>query len=426
MTFTALHPYLLPAGFLAGILVLMLFFFFQRKKTSGRILHDVLKEIESQRGRETEAIIHRMKDAFGHVALEVLTTNNEAFLQLARERLQQHTQAATGEIENKRQQIEHSLGTMRSDLKKVEEMVLRLEKDREKKYGELAEQLRSTAEQTGQLQETTYQLREALTNSRARGQWGERMAEDILRLSGFQEGINYQKQGTIDGGRQRPDFTFFLPRDRLIHMDVKFPFDNYLRYLETENEREKAKQKDRFLKDVRARIREITTRDYINPAKNTLNYVLLFIPNEQVFSFIHEQDKALIDHALKNQVILCSPLTLYAMLAIIRQAVENFNLEKTTSQVLSHMGTFQKQWEGFIISMDKMGKRIEDAQKEFDHLLSTRKNQVEKPLQEIEKIRREQRIQVNIEAGNTPPAGEEDEAATTIQPETPEPPFSSQ
>ncbi len=424
MNIVSLQNYLLPAGFLAGGILLIIVFFILRKKTTARLLQEMLKETEIQRNRETEGIIHRMKDAFGNIALEVLTTNNEAFLQLARERLQQHTQAATSEMENKRQLIEHSLGSMRSELKKVEEMVSSLEKDREKKYGELTEQLKNTADQTSQLQETTGQLREALSNSRARGQWGERMAEDILRLSGFQEGLNYQKQRLIEGGKQRPDFTFFLPQDLLVHMDVKFPFDNYLRYLEAQNDTEKSACKNRFLKDVRSRIREITTKDYINPAKKTLNYALLFIPNEQVFTFIQEQDKTLIDMALKNRVIICSPLTLYAMLAIIRQAVENFNLEKTTSQVLSHMETFQKQWEGFILSMEKMGKRIEEAQKEFEHLLSTRKNQVEKPLQEIEKIRKDQGIKLDLETEGTNPIFTEEQAPSP-PPEKSEPLSSS-
>ena len=97
-----------------------------------------------------------------------------------------------------------------------------------------------------------------------------------------------------------------------------------------------------------------------------------------------------LDDALKTNIILCSPLTLYAILAVIRQAVESFNLEKVTSQILAHMATFQKQWEAFILSMDKMGKRIEDAKQEFDHLVSTRKNQLERPLRKIEKMRQDQ------------------------------------
>ena len=59
----------------------------------------------------------------------------------------------------------------------------------------------------------------------------------------------------------------------------------------------------------------------------------MFIPNEQVYAFINEHDRLLLDDALRNRVILCSPITLYAILAVIRQAVENFNLEKTTEQI---------------------------------------------------------------------------------------------
>ena len=73
------------------------------------------------------------------------------------------------------------------------------------------------------------------------------------------------------------------------------------------------------------------------------------------------------------------------------------------------MATFQKQWEAFIRSMDKMGKRIEDAKLEFDHLVSTRKNQLERPLKEIERMRTEQGILPASEAGEDEGEEEEDQ-----------------
>ncbi len=416
------------AALALGALLLVLLLVGLRRKTTRTLLQETMRQAEEQRTREMEAVLERVKDAFGSLSLEVLARNNEAFLQLARQSLAQHTQAASSELEGKRQLIDRSIEGMRAELKKVEEMVASFERDREKKYGQLAEQLKNTAEGTLKLQETTYQLREALSSSRARGQWGERMAEDVLRLSGFQEGINYQKQKTMEAAGGRPDFTFFLPNGLRINMDVKFPFDNYLRYLEANEDGERARKKDRFLKDVRGRVREITTREYINPADNTLDYVLMFIPNENVHSFIQEEDKTLIDDALKAHVILCSPLTLYAMLAVIRQAVENFNLEKTTSQVLVHMAAFQKQWNAFTRSMEKMGRRIEDAKQEFDHLVSTRTNQLERPLKEIERLRKEQGILQPSDADGEGQEGEREyaeegedlqaEGAGEAQPET--------
>ena len=78
------------------------------------------------------------------------------------------------------------------------------------------------------------------------------------------------------------------------------------------------------------RIKEIQNREYINPAEGTLDFVLLFIPNEQVYSFVQRNSPGLMDEALKQKVVLCSPFTLYAMLSVIRQAFENFHYEKAT------------------------------------------------------------------------------------------------
>lgn len=213
------------------------------------------------------------------------------------------------------------------------------------------------------------------------------MAEDVLRLAGFVEGINYLKQQVLEAAGSRPDYTFTLPQGLKLNMDVKFPLDNYMRFLEAQRDGEKESLKAQFLRDVKARIKEVTTREYINPAEQTLDYVLVFIPNEQIYGFINESDPSIMDEALKNKVILCSPFTLYAVLAIIRQSIDNFNMERTAADVLKLMGGFQKHWNKFIASMDKMGKKIDDAHDEFQALVTTRKNQLERQLEKIEGLR---------------------------------------
>ena len=116
----------------------------------------------------------------------------------------------------------------------------------------------------------------------------------------------------------------------------------------------------------------------------------------QIYAFINEADSSILDEALKNRVILCSPLTLYAILAVIRQAVDNFNLERTAGHILSLLGVFNKQWNLFIKSMDRMGNRIDDARREFDALLSTRRQQLERPLKQIEELRTEKGINIEM------------------------------
>jgi len=134
-------------------------------------------------------------------------------------------------------------------------------------------------------------------------------------------------------------------------------------------------------------VKEVTSREYINPEQNTVDYVLLFIPNEQIYSFIHEQDSSILDEGIKNRVIFCSPITLFAVLAVIRQAVDNFALEKTSNEILSLLGSFKNQWNEFLKKMDLLGKRIADAQKEYEALTTTRRRQLERPLNKIDDLR---------------------------------------
>ncbi len=334
----------------------------------------------------------QLKESFSALSFEALSKSTEQFLKIANETLSKQTEGGERDLEAKKKLIDQTLGSMKEELQKVQNLVTNFEKDRELKFGELSGQLKISAEQLNKLHDTTSQLKAALVSTKARGQWGQRIADDILRLAGFAEGINYQKDKSQDTVSTRPDYTFFLPQGLKVNMDVKFPMSSYLRYLETESETDKQKHKDQFLRDVRSRMKEVTNRDYINPEEKTVDYVILFIPNEQLYSFINENDRALIDDALRNKVIFCSPLTLYAILAVIHHAIDNFNLEKTAARMLSLLGAFNRQWELFTKSFDDLGGKIEAVQNEFNNLITTRRKQLDSKIKKIEDLRKQEGI----------------------------------
>jgi DNA recombination protein RmuC len=396
-------------GVVLGVVVVLVIQALQ-KRDAGALARELVTQTENEKIGNLEALLGRVRDSFGALSLDALKKNTDEFLKLANETLSRQAGLGEKDLEGKKKLIDQSLESMRGDLRKVEELMLTLEKDREQKFGQVASQLKFAAEQTSKLQETAHELRQVLGSTKARGQWGERMAEDVLRLAGFIEGINYLKQKAMETGASRPDYTFPLPQGRKVNMDVKFPLDNYVRYLEADRDTEKEALKSQFLRDVKARIKEVTTRDYINPDENTLDYVLVFIPNEQVYAFINENDPQILDEALRNKVVLCSPLTLYAILAIIRQAMDNFHMEETAGAMMKLMSGFYKQWEMFIRSMDKMGKKIDEAQAEFQALTTTRKGQLERPLRQIDDLRRRSGLEAEpllVEAEIAPPASAE-------------------
>ena len=316
---------------------------------------------------------------------EMQSKSNEQAIQFAGEIFSKHVALSGKELESKKELIDGNINRIRDELEKVQNLMHSIEKDTSGKFSDISAGLKNQSEATTQLHDIVTSLNKVLTPSQSRGRWGERMAEDILRLAVMEEGVNYIKQRTLGAGR-RPDFTFLLPQGKIVNMDVKFPFDNYRKYVEETNEPVREEYKKQFLKDARTSIKQVTTRDYINTDADTLDYVIVFIPMEQAYSFIMEHDRSFIDDALKQKVIVCSPWTLYAYVAVIRQSIDNFNIERSTGKIMALMNEFRKQWDNYKTLQDKIAERIDGLQREYNTLLSTRSNQLERPLQAIDEL----------------------------------------
>jgi DNA recombination protein RmuC len=341
-----------------------------------------------------EAATEQLSEEFRRLAAEQQRLSDESFarmLQANRALLEQERVRSGEELDGKKALIDQQLLSMTGELGKVGNLVRELETDRRKSFGALANELQRQHEGLANLTENTRQLRQVLASSKARGQWGERMAEDVLRLAGFLEGVNYRKQRTLDSAG-RPDYTFLLPNGLVLHMDVKFPLDNFLRYSDAANDIERTGYRDQFLRDVRDRVKELTTRGYLDAGEETVDCLLLFIPNEAVYAFVQEHDRDIIDDALRQKIVLCSPLTLYAVLAVVRQAVDNFRLERTSNEILALLGEFSRQWEKYAAQLDKVQSRFDQVAKEYEALMTTRHRALQRPLDKIDSLRRDEQL----------------------------------
>lgn len=315
-----------------------------------------------------------MENAFKAMAADIALANSAAFLKKADDQFKLHKDISEQHLDTKKQLIDKSLAGMNDKLEFIQQQSTALKSS-----------IDTSQKTTHALGESTAQLREILSSSQQRGQWGERMVEDILQVIGLVEDINYTKQRSLES-RQRPDFTFKLPKQKILNMDVKFPLAHYEKYIGTEDEYAKTQEKKAFLKDVRLHIKTVCGREYIDPAAGTLDYVMLFIPNESIYGFIHREDAKLIDDALANHVLLCSPLTLYAMLSLIHQAAQNFIMHERASEVMTLIGQFRQQWNKYVEKMDTMGKHIDLVSKNFHDLTTTRTRALEKPLDKIDDL----------------------------------------
>lgn len=355
-----------------------------RSKADIMARYEEVQKSQTEQMRIIDEMEKKLGEKFSALSLNALSKNSEEFIKFAQEKLKSESLAGLKDLEGKKELIDQNIEAIGKTLREVQRRIEDVGKVSGDKITEIATLIKKHEEVTSKLNETTEHLRHALASSKKRGEWGERMAEDIIRLVGMSEGINYLKQKRVEGSLDKPDFTFLMPNGLKINMDVKFPHENYMHYLNAISDHEKKRYKEELLKNTKAMIKQVTNRNYINTADNTVDYVIIFIPNEQVYSFINEADPSIMDEALKNKVILCSPFTLYAVLAVVRQAAENFNLERTASEILNLLADFSKQWSGYKEKFRILGERIDAAKKEYDAILTTRTNTLDKSLRKIE------------------------------------------
>jgi DNA recombination protein RmuC len=281
--------------------------------------------------------------------------------------------------------FEQRVAGLGTQLERLGELVHQMERRSVHHHGQLVAGIEQVASTSRRLAETTGALREALASPKARGQWGERMADDVLRAAGMVEGVTHVKQSALPGGTV-PDVTFLLPGGRRLHMDVKFPVDNYLRHLDAATDAERAATAKAFCRDVRDRVKELAGRGYID-RDTTVDAVLLFIPNESVWAFVHEHDPHLLDVALAQRVVLCSPVSLFGVLAVIRQAVEEAQLTRTADEILQCLSGFRAQWAKYAEAVEAVERRFASTQRSLEELTGPRRRQLERQLERVEDLR---------------------------------------
>lgn len=269
-------------------------------------------------------------------------------------------------LETNREMLDRMVGELRQQLR-----------DSQREIGDLKNQnsaikqaLENTAKITESLNSSTESLRSLLSNNRLRGDWGEQVAEDLLLASGFVEGVNYVKQSTTAEGR--PDFTFLLPDGTKLNIDAKFPFDDLIAYQEAKSEGQKRTHLSAFEQAVKNKVKAITSKDYIDPANQTCDFVVMFIPNEMIFSFIYEKLPKLNDYCAERKVVLAGPFGFTALMRLVLQAHKNFRYEQGLQEILGLIGKFQVEYEKFGDSLQKVGRALETAQKTYLEVEGTR------------------------------------------------------
>ena len=253
-----------------------------------------------------------LREAFQALSAQALQQTQPEFLRLATETLGRFQETAKGDLAQRQQAIATLVEPLKLQLETYQKRLQQSETNQSATLGEVRRQLESLALQSQSLSTETLQLRRVLSSNQARGRWGEETLRRVVEAAGLSAHCDFSEQ--TQSGDSKPDLLVRLPGDRLIIVDAKVPDLDFLSALDLADPGERSASLAAHAAKLKDTIRALGAREYPREFPNALDYVVLFLPAESLFSAALEGDHDLILWAARKQIMLATPASLIALL----------------------------------------------------------------------------------------------------------------
>ena len=266
----------------------------------------------AQAARAQEKALADLREAFKALSAEALKQTQPEFLRLANETLAKFQESAKGDLAQRQQSIATLIKPLEEHLNVYQQRLAQSDHNQSAALGEVKKHLETLAHQSQSLSNETLQLRRVLSSNQARGRWGEATLRRVVEAAGMSKHCDFTEQSQI--GDSKPDLVVHLPGDRVIIVDAKVPDLDFLQAIDAADSVARADALTTHATKLKATIKGLAERDYPRQFSNALDYVVLFLPAESLFSAALEGDRDLLVWAAGKQILLATPATLIGLL----------------------------------------------------------------------------------------------------------------
>jgi DNA recombination protein RmuC len=324
-----------------------------------------LRQEREEALRRTE---ERLAAAFGELAGRSLSSNSEAFLRLAEQRLLAQQERARAELMEREKAVAGLVAPIREALDKTAREIGAMEKARNEAYGGIRSQLAAMTADQQALQTETRNLVNALRRPQVRGQWGELTLRRVAELAGMVEHCDFTEQETVAGtdGAMRPDMIVRLPDRGELVVDVKTPLDAYIEAMDAANDQDRRVALQRHARNVADRVRELSAKAYWAQFPSSPEFVILFIPGDQFLTAALSENPGLLEDALRNKVVLATPSSLVALLKAIAYGWRQLSLERNAEEIRRLGQDLYDRLAPFVGHLARLGRALEGSVKAFN------------------------------------------------------------
>jgi len=334
-----------------------------------------LNEKSLREAKEAQAkALNDLRDAFRALSAEALQKTQPEFLRLANETLAKFQESAKGYLKERQQAIATLVEPLKQHLETYQKRLQQSETAQSATLGEVKKQLESLSQQSQTLSTETFALRKVLSSNQARGRWGEETLRRVVESAGMSAHCDFSEQ--TQAGDGKPDLVVRLPGERVIIVDSKVPDLDFLTAADAVDTTKRAEALAQHAAKLKATIKALAERDYPSQFANALDYVVLFLPAESLFSAALEGDRELMNWAQGKRILIATPCSLIAILRSVslswQQHAQTENaraIADAAQELFTRVVKFTEHFEKIRAGLERANSAFNDAVGSYERMV---------------------------------------------------------